>query len=370
MKIIADSHIPYVQAYFGSYGELILKPGRQIIAADVKQADMILVRSVTSVNQSLLANSKIKFVGSVAAGADHLDISWLDKAGITWAMAAGFNAPPVADYVMCVVAALQRKQLLSQYGAKVAVIGVGHVGKLVVDRLNFLGYRTILCDPLRAKQEPDFLHQSLEDILDVDLICLHVPLTQAGEYATYHMIDEAFLKRQKPGCILLNASRGAVIDSAALILHGAHLLWCLDVWEHEPQIDKEILARAIIATPHIAGHSIQGKIRGIDMIYQKACELGIIASQPTAPILMPKQQLQFAGREHHWQDIVMGIFNPLVMTALMRSSLLPSDQVGAAFDQMRDKFNYRHEFAYTKVVYEDMLETDRKVLEGLSISGS
>src|SRR5580658_2817626 len=136
MKIVADKHIPYVEEYFHAHGDLILKPGRSISPQDVQDADMLLVRSITQVNQALLEQSRVKFVGSVTAGADHLDTKWLDMAGITWRVAKGFNAPPVADYVVSVVAALQRRQLLAQYGAKAAVIGVGSVGSLVAEKLS------------------------------------------------------------------------------------------------------------------------------------------------------------------------------------------------------------------------------------------
>lgn len=349
MKIVADVHIPFAREYFGAYGELILKAGRTISRADVEDADILLVRSITHVDENLLANTSVKFVGSVTAGADHLDTKWLDEAGIAWSVAVGFNAPPVADYVVSMMAALQRKQLLAPSGMKVAVIGVGNVGRLVVDRLNILNFNTILCDPIRAESEKDFQSLPLEALSDLDLISLHVPLTKSGKHPTYHFIDKDFLLRQKPGCILLNASRGAVINSKALLQYGTHLNWCFDVWEHEPKIDKAILEKAVIATPHIAGYSLQSKIRGIDMIYRIACEKNIIQPQVISPLEMPQQQLAFAGSHHHWQDVVLGVFNPLVITSMMRTILIPASDYGHLFDEMRNQFNYRYEFKFTKL---------------------
>lgn len=148
MRIIADSHIPFVKEYFGSYGELILKPGRSISPDDVKDAHILLVRSITPVNEKLLAHSKVKFVGSVTAGADHLDTEWLDQAGILWGIASGFNAPPVADYVVSVIAALQKKQMLLNKSLTAAVIGVGNVGRLVVEKLKILNFDILLSDPI------------------------------------------------------------------------------------------------------------------------------------------------------------------------------------------------------------------------------
>lgn len=371
MKIVADSHIPFVKEYFSAYGELILRGGRTISAADVKEADVLLVRSVTHVDEKLLAGSRIKFVGSVTAGADHLDTKWLEQAGVAWSVAVGFNAPPVADYVVSVVAALQRKRLLAigseEKKPKAAVIGVGNVGRLVVERLKALNFDVLLCDPLRAEREPGFLSVPFDELADVDLISLHVPLAKTGAHPTYHFIDKQFLARQKRGCILLNASRGSVIASKDLLQHGGHLHWCFDVWEHEPKIDKAILEQALLATPHIAGYSVQSKIRGIDMIYRIACEKQIIAPQTLPPLTMPVQKLAFTGGAHHWQDILLGVFNPMILTAMMKTTLFPADDYGHLFDEMRNQFNYRHEFHYTQIVEAEMSETEKNVLMQLGL---
>ncbi|VVC76663.1 Erythronate-4-phosphate dehydrogenase [Aquicella siphonis] len=368
MKIVADSHIPFIRDYFGAYGELVLCPGREITRDDVKNADVLLVRSITHVDQKLLDGSRVKFVGSVTAGADHLDTRWLDDAGISWSVAAGFNAPPVADYVMSVVAALQKKKLLGEKNLKAAVIGVGNVGRQVVERLGLLDCEIILCDPVRAQQEPDFSSVPMEELCGLDMISLHVPLVRSGQFPTHHFVGKEFLLRQKPGCVLLNASRGAVVNSGELLQHGRHMHWCFDVWEHEPKIDKSVLEQSFIATPHIAGYSVQSKIRGIDMIYRIACELGIIIPQVISPIEMPKQTLTFAGEQHHWRDVVLGIFNPLVVTEMTRTILMPAEEYGALFDKMRNQFNYRHEFGYTHIVDTAFSSFDRRLLEKLGLT--
>ncbi len=368
MKIVADHHIPFLTEYFGAGGELVLKPGRAINREDVRDADILLVRSVTKVDEKLLSGSRVKFVGSVTAGADHLDVAWLNAAGIAWSVANGFNAPPVADYVVSVIAALQRKHVLAKAGMRAAVIGVGNVGRLVAERLALLNMEVIFCDPLRKETEPDFHSTPLEDIAEVDLISLHVPLTHTGDHPTRHFIDKSFLQRQKHNAVLLNASRGAVIDAQALMLHGTHLHWCFDVWEHEPNIDKNVLNRALIATPHIAGYSVQSKIRGIEMIYQAACAHKIIEPTSKLPLEMPTQALSFSGAHHHWQDIVLGVFNPLILTAMMRAELLPETADSHLFDEMRNKFNYRHEFRYTNIVGAEIEEQDQMLLTQLGLS--
>ena len=367
MKIVADAHLPYTKEFFGCYGNIHKVLGREMTAADLVDADILLVRSITEVNATLLSQAKIKFVGSMTAGTDHLDTDWLDQAGIPWSTAAGFNAPPVADYVVSTVAALMSRRILPKKRFKAAVIGAGNVGRRVIERLQLLGMDVIVCDPLRARAEPKFRSTPLEQIEDVELISLHVPLTTSGEDATYHMIDRNFLRRQKAGSVLVNASRGAVIDSKALLQDGGHLVWCLDVFEDEPDINKAILERAALATPHIAGYSVQSKIRGMEMLYQSACHLGVVEPQTTAPLAMPRQKLNYAGAEHHWQDIILGVFNPAIMTSMMRTTLLPAQHHGVMFDELRNRFQYRHEFAFTSIPELAVPDQDVRILAHLGL---
>lgn len=370
MKIVADDQIYYVKDYFANVGNLILKAGRKITKDDLKDADILLVRSITRVDAALLSGTQVKFVGSITAGVDHLDVDWLNQANIAWFVASGFNAPPVADYVVSVIAALRKEHFISSK-PRAAVIGVGHVGRLVAKRLQSLSFDLILCDPLRAMKEEGFVSTPLEEVADLDFISIHVPLTKkANEFPTEHSIAKTFMERQKKGCIILNASRGAVIDSKALLQYGEHLGWCLDVWEGEPHINKIILKRALIATPHIAGYSIQSKIRGIDMIYRELCKRQIIAAQSITPKSMPEEIIDFAGNKLTWEDIVLGIFNPLSLSYHMKQKLLhtiDNDDDGKAFDQMRNEFNYRNEFAFTKVKSFYVAESDKKIVEELGI---
>lgn len=362
MKIVADAQIPFISEYFQSYGELVLKDGRTLTNQDVKDADILLVRSVTRVNKELLDHTTVKFVGSMTAGADHLDTHWLEDHGIQWTIATGFNAPPVADYVVCVIAALQTKGLLASENIRTAVVGLGNVGALVAKQFNRLGFHVILNDPLRAEKENDFISTPFEDLTDLDLISLHVPLTRSGKYPTEHFIEEVFLKRQKPGCILLNTSRGAIINSQHLLQSGQHLKWCLDVWENEPDISKDLLKQAFIATPHIAGYSAQARIRGMDIIYRFACEKNIIPPKQITPLQMPYHEYLFNA--HHWQEVVLGILNPLTITQTMRASLLNNEK---DFDCMRLPFHSRNEFSYTKLNGKGLTKEDVRILQALDL---
>lgn len=344
MKVVADENIPLVEHYFGSVGELLLKPGRLITRDDLFDADILLTRSVTRVDKLLLHDTPVKFVGSTTAGADHFDTEWLNQAGIEWSIAYGCNATAVAEYVACIIAALQKEGFLQSSSLRAGVVGVGHVGHEVAEKLKALGFDLVLCDPWRGINEPLFPHVSIENFTDLDFISLHTPLIHQGRFPTYHLIEKTFLSRQKINCILLNAGRGEVVSFEDLKKYGTHLHWCLDVWENEPNIDIDVLKRALLATPHIAGYSIQAKIRGIEMIYQAAISKNIIPSFPIPPVEMQFYELTEAFSD--WKDFVLKIYDPRKTSSLMKKTLLKFPD---RFDYLRKHFPERYEFAFVKL---------------------
>ncbi len=347
MLIVADEEIPCVKHYFGAYGNILLKKGRSLTRRDVVDADILLIRSVTKINEALLQDTKVKFVGSTVTGTDHFDKEWLDRAGIQWSAALGCNAVAVAEYVVSVVAALQTQGLLLQKKCRAGVIGVGRVGSKVVDKLKILGFDVVQCDPLRAEQEKDFTSTPIEEFSDLDFILLHTPLTKEQPYPTYHLIEKNFLQRQKKDCILLNAGRGSVIDFSDLLHYGKHLIWCLDVWENEPNIKKEVLLNTMIASPHIAGHSVQSKYRGMEMIYHDAIQQGIIPDKKIIDPEFPRTEISFEGKFADWRDIVLAIYNPLDVTRLMKKAY--REEGDGIFDLLRKRFNRGHEFAFVNL---------------------
>ena len=365
MKIIADENIPLLQHYFGDFGELVLMPGRMIVHQDLVDADILLVRSVTHVNKALLENTPVKFVGSATTGADHLDIEWLDQAGIKWATALGSNSEAVSEYVICVVAALQKMEFLMQRNIRAGVIGVGNIGKRVVEMLKLLDFDVVQCDPVRAQNEPGFQSTQLRDFADLDFISMHTPLVTQGLYPTYHMIDKEFILRQKKEAILLNAGRGSVINFADLKRHGEYLNWCLDVWENEPKIDMDILGASVLATPHIAGYSIQGKCLGTKMIYEAACRMQVVPDYQKNEIIFPSNTISFAHARVDWRDVVLKIYDPFKTSQHMKDALLSHHEM---FDNLRKHFVERHEFAYVKVKDAHLMEDDRDLLKDLGIS--
>lgn len=366
MKIVADEKIPCIADYFSHADELVLKPGRLMNREDMLDADALIIRSVTTVDAELLNNTPVKFVGSVVTGVDHLDTHWLDEHGIAWAIAAGSNSRAVVEYVITVIAALQKMNLLAEKKLRAGVVGVGRIGCQVVKQLELLGFDVIMCDPLRALNEGDFLSTPLEQFANLDLICIHTPLTHKGTYPTYHMINRHFLQRQKKDCIILNAGRGAVVDFSDLKEYGEQLYWCLDVWENEPIIDFQILEMTTIATPHIAGHTVQAKQRGIDMIYKAAVKMKIIHAQKSALVAFPTALFNFDNMAVDWRDVILKIYDPRLSTERMKKAIIDNDSA-KTFDNLRNDFNIRNEFAYVTVANALLNEVDKAYLVNLGI---
>lgn len=270
MKIVADENIPFVNELFAPIGEIVLRPGREICPSDVKSADVLLVRSVTPVNEALLAGSKVKFVGTCTIGVDHLDTQYMDAQGITYSSAPGCNAGGVVQYALSAMAVLGLLEDAPSRDFKVAVVGCGNVGSRMYRTLNALGYDCIGIDPFKTTQEIPHL-QPFEAIYDCDLICCHTPLTRTGPAPTEHLINADVLNHLKSGATLLNAGRGGVIDNRDLLAHLSKrddLTAVLDVWEGEPNIMPELLDAVALASPHIAGYSYEGRINGSLMIHR------------------------------------------------------------------------------------------------------
>ncbi|MBP7050207.1 MAG: 4-phosphoerythronate dehydrogenase [Phycisphaerae bacterium] len=298
MRIIADGNIPFVRECLSSVGDVQIVGGREITPKVVADADALLVRSITSVNEQLLRGSSVRFVGTATIGFDHVDVAYLERRGIGFASAPGSNANSAAEYVITALLEVARRRHLRLEGKSIGVIGVGNVGSRVASKCEALGMEVRRNDPplarstgilpvaMQGQDAPatcgrdahaatDPKYVPLEALYDCDFITFHTPLTREGIDKTFHLADGGFFSRLKAGAVLVNASRGAVVDSQALkaaIQAGRLQAVVLDVWEGEPSVDVDLLEKVDLATPHIAGYSFDGKVAGMIMIYRSLCE--------------------------------------------------------------------------------------------------
>jgi erythronate-4-phosphate dehydrogenase len=272
MKIIADNHMPLLAETFGQHGELHRLSGREICAADLTDAEVLLVRSVTRVNANLLRGSSIRFVGSATIGIDHLDTHWLEANNINWAHAPGCNADAAAQYSLAMMWLACERLKRNFRQQTVGIIGRGNVGSRLDQLLKTLNIPVLCCDPpLQDRGEQQLV--SMDEACSSSIISVHVPLTQDGNYTTKYLFDTSRLGKLRPDVLLVNTSRGGVIEKTGLLarLQSGQLKAALDVWPDEPFIEPELLDLVTVATPHVAGYSREGKQAGTEMIYQAFC---------------------------------------------------------------------------------------------------
>lgn len=369
MKIIADENIPCVTQAFSTLGEVVLRPGRQLCAADVRAADILLVRSVTRVGRELLEGSQVRFVGSATIGFDHVDRDYLGQHGIGFATAPGSNATSAAEYVVSAVLALAERDGFDPADKSVGIIGCGNVGSRVLQKLTALRMSCRVNDPpLQAQGGRDGFVE-LDEILKADIITLHVPLTQTGAHPTWHLVDTPFLESLKPGAILINTARGAVVDNQALdavLDERDDLSVVLDVWEGEPAINTALLGKVALGTPHIAGYSLNGKLRGTEMIYQAACKyLGLPAQGWKADANLPEGRvimLEQAGQDA-LKAAVFDSYDVRHDDRRLRTILsLDAAERPACFDRLRKEYPLRLEFPGTTIMADGVTAAQQEVL--------
>lgn len=370
MKFLCDIALPNSVEVFSQYGEVALKNGRQINADDLVDVDVLIIRSITKVNEDLLSKAnKLKFVGTATAGMDHMDTALLDKKGIAYSNAQGSNCESVGDYILSVLLVLAEKYNLSFEGKSIGIVGCGFVGSQVYNKAKALGLTIVKNDPPRFKIGDKTCNATLDEALACDIVTLHVPLIKDGEYKTLHLIDEQKLLKLKPNAIFINASRGNVVDNEALSVFLEKRpdvkVW-LDVFEDEPQINcKKLLSQVDGATAHIAGYSYESKRRANVMLANTLAHV-LKLEEPKA-YQMPKPEIESTtlGKV---ENLDLDLIRRLVFSVydVRRDSLMFKNcfKDAKSFDAMRSNYRERRELSSLH-----LLNVEDKFKEQLSLLG-
>ncbi len=356
MRIIADENIPYVADAFGQLGSVKTLSGRKMTRQELMQADALLVRSITPVNESLLSGTPVRFVGTATIGFDHVDTAYLERQKIAFATAAGSNANSVAEYITAALLVLAERFNLRLEGKTLGVVGYGNVGSKVVRYASHvLGMKMLINDPPLERQGVPVEFVSLDRVLaESDAVTFHVPLTKSGPDRTHKMIDAAHLAQMKPDAIVLNSSRGSVVVGTDLkeALQAKRLLAAvLDVWENEPAIDPKLLHLVALGTPHIAGYSFDGKVAGTQMLFDGVCRHFKITDKFVnwSTLVPPAKDREIAFQstgddQKDLRQLLRRIYDIEADDARLRKLAdLPADQQGPHFDRLRKEYPVRRE---------------------------
>ena len=375
MKIVADENIPYAQEAFGLLGDVVTAPGRSMNGTLLRDADLLFVRSITKVNCELLDGSRVQFVGTATIGEDHIDKAYLAERGIGFSSAPGCNANSVGEYLAAALLVLAQTRGFKLADRRLGIIGHGNVGKRVEEKARALGVECVLNDPPLARETGDAKYRPLDEILECQIITAHVPLTKTGPDATLHLLDAAFLDRVKTGAIIINTSRGSVVDGQPLRLaleSGKVGASVLDVWEGEPNIDLDLLANLALATPHIAGYSFDGKVNGTRQVYEAACKhLGVAPAWNPAPHLpdpdCPRVDADGnAPLQQALLDAVSAVY-PICEDDRRLRAIITKDEAdrGPYFDRLRKEYPRRREFHNTQAIVAPANPVMERSLAGL-----
>ena len=330
MKVVIDNAIPYIKGILEPYAEVLYREGIDFRQEDVADADLLIIRTRTRCDASLLDSSNVKMIATATIGFDHIDLEYCQKHGIEVITAQGCNAAGVLQWVAAALALLSRKDGWTPPQRTLGIVGVGHVGRLVEQYARAWGFNVLRCDPPRKEREGgDFI--PLEELLSrSDIVTLHTPLDRT----THHLINDRTMALMHNDAVLINASRGEVASTQALLKASQRLL--IDVWEHEPEINRELLAKAIVTTPHIAGYSSQGKANATAMVVRAAAKRFSLPLTDWYP-----EQVRITERQDiDWQTMCLTIQSYCDLEAeSLRLKAAAED-----FESMRNGYRYREEY--------------------------
>jgi len=377
--IVVNQNTPRVVETFAPLGKVRALRTQEVTRDAVRDAEILIVRSETRVNKELLEGSKVRFVGTVTIGTDHIDTGYLASKGIRFASAPGCNANSVGEY--CAAALLVWSHRIGEplRGKTLGIVGVGNVGSKVARVGETLGMDVLLNDPPRARQNGGTAFLPLDQLMDADVVTLHVPLTKTGSDATYHLFDEARIRRMKEGSVLVNTSRGQVVDSVGLrsALFSRHLSNAiLDVWEGEPRIETGLLDKVMIGTPHIAGYSLDGKLNAVRMVYEEVCSfLGTVpqwiddSSLKDSPPPVIRVGESVTAPEIVAHDAVRQAYDIELDDYMLRKIMaFPPAEQGTYFMKLRAEYRTRREFVHRIVELSADQAAARELLGKLGFS--
>ncbi len=370
--IIADDKIPFLRGVLEPMARVRYLPGREIARHHLSDADALIIRTRTRCNEALLGGTSVKYIATAASGHDHIDAAYCRRAGIRWSNAPGCNAGSVQQYIAAALTYIANHEKKKFDEITLGVIGVGHVGKKVEQLACTLNMKVMRNDPPRKRAEGDGAFTDLDTLLTKsDVVSMHVPLNREGDDKTCHMCNETFFGKMKKGAWFVNTARGEVMHTKSLkdAIEAGHLGGIvLDVWEEEPQIDRKLLRLAAIATPHIAGYSLDGKANGTARSVQalsRFFKLGMDQwypaniPEPESPAFSPAKDTK--TREELMHQVFMHTYDIRIDSQRLKGA-------PGMFEKLRDAYPPRREFHACSVVRKDLNPSDAKILSQLGFT--
>lgn len=369
IRIVADDKIPFLRGALEHFAEVLYMPGKQINNDVLRNADALLIRTRTKCTESLLAGTNVKFIATATIGFDHIDTKYCNRRKITWTNAPGCNSLSVQQYITAALLKLERDHQFGLRGKTIGIVGVGNVGSKVEKIARMLGMNVLLNDPPRARAEGDEKFETLENILfKSDIITVHVPLFHVGSDKTYHLFNERSFQKMRMGSWFINSSRGEVTDTNSLKKALAADRLCgaiVDVWENEPDIDLELMAKTFIATPHIAGYSTDGKANGTAMVVNSLTSFFNLDQENWYPANVPdpaNAEITIDGKGKTDDEILL--------EAVFQTYNIEEDDIKlrihpSNFEKHRGDYPLRREFNAYTVILKGGTKNVRKMLEGI-----
>jgi erythronate-4-phosphate dehydrogenase len=369
IKIIADDKIPFLEGVLEPYAEIKYMPGKKIDREILKNADALLIRTRTKCTKNLLKDTRVRFIGTATIGFDHIDTQYCDDNGIIWTNAPGCNSSSVQQYIAAALLKLSLDFRFSLKAKTLGIVGVGNVGSKIEKLGKALGMKVLLNDPPRARKEGAKFFTDFDTILkDSDIVTLHVPLNIVGEDKTYHFINERTVRKMKKNVWFINSSRGEVADTSSVkkaLDSGRFGGAVIDVWEHEPDLDMELMNRAFIATPHIAGYSTDGKANGTAMIVNALAKFFNLPFSDWYPVQIPAPPdpvISIDAKEKTDESVIREAVSHTynISEDDLKLRFSPAD-----FEKQRGDYQVRREFTSYEIKLKNCSKTVKKTLRNI-----